>query len=293
MSRGARRRRARQGRLLRYRLRDAGDRRGGGRASGGGAGRPRRGLCGRSPPGARPAGVLGQSPGSRTRSSTGSTRAWPGRGSRRRDRGRQARRARDRCRFVSLRLRKGPDHDASGTPLRPGRDRLRPRPGDVRDQGRRRGERRLRRPAACAGCHAAETAAWRGSHHDLAMQEATPATVLGDFADASFTYGNVTSRFFTRDGRFLVNTDGPDGRLADFEIRYTFGVYPLQQYLIAFPDGRLQALGIAGTRGRRSRAGSAGSTSTRARTSTPARRSTGPAATRPGTSSAPSATRPT
>ena len=99
--------------------------------------------------------------------------------------------------------------------------------------------------AACAGCHAAETTAWRGSHHDLAMEEATPATVLGDFGDATFTYGSVTSRFFTRDGRYLVNTDGADGRLADFEIRYTFGVYPLQQYLIAFPDGRLQALGIA------------------------------------------------
>ena len=77
------------------------------------------------------------------------------------------------------------------------------------------------------------------------MQEATPATVLGDFDDATFVYGTVRSRFFRRDGRFFVTTDGPDGKLADFEIRYTFGVYPLQQYLIAFPGGRLQALGIA------------------------------------------------
>jgi predicted CXXCH cytochrome family protein len=99
--------------------------------------------------------------------------------------------------------------------------------------------------AACGGCHESEMAAWRGSHHDLAMQEATAETVLGDFDDASFTQGEVTSRFFRRDGRFFVTTDGPDGKLADFEIRYTFGVYPLQQYLIAFPDGRMQALGIA------------------------------------------------
>ena len=55
----------------------------------------------------------------------------------------------------------------------------------------------------------------------------------------------MTSRFFRRGDRFLVNTDGPDGKFADFEIKYTFGVYPLQQYLIEFPDGRLQALGIA------------------------------------------------
>ena len=99
--------------------------------------------------------------------------------------------------------------------------------------------------AACGACHTAELAAWRGSHHDLAMQEATDKTVLGTFDGATFTYGDVTSRFFKRDGKFFVNTDGPDGKLADFEIRYIFGVTPLQQYLIAFPDGRMQALGLA------------------------------------------------
>jgi Flp pilus assembly protein TadD len=98
---------------------------------------------------------------------------------------------------------------------------------------------------ACSGCHASEAAAWRGSHHDLAMAEATDQTVLGAFDGATFPYGDVTSRFFKRDGKFFVNTDGPDGKLADFEIQYTFGVYPLQQYLIAMPDGRMQALGIA------------------------------------------------
>src|SRR5271154_5293377 len=41
--------------------------------------------------------------------------------------------------------------------------------------------------AACAGCHVKETQAWRGSHHDLAMQEAGEKTVLGDFNDASFS----------------------------------------------------------------------------------------------------------
>lgn len=77
------------------------------------------------------------------------------------------------------------------------------------------------------------------------MAEATPGTVLGDFNGATFRYGEITSRFFRRDGGFYVNTDGPDGKLADFQIRYVFGVTPLQQYLIAFPDGRMQALGIA------------------------------------------------
>ena len=77
------------------------------------------------------------------------------------------------------------------------------------------------------------------------MQEARDSTVLGNFRDASFRNGGVTSKFFRRDGRFLVHTDGADGKLRDFEIKYTFGVRPLQQYLVEFPDGRLQPLAIS------------------------------------------------
>ena len=97
----------------------------------------------------------------------------------------------------------------------------------------------------CAGCHSAEATQWRGSQHAKAMQHATAETVLGDFNDARFEYYGVRSTFFKRDDRFFVTTDGPDGKLADFEIRYVFGIEPLQQYLIEFPDGRLQALSIA------------------------------------------------
>ena len=77
------------------------------------------------------------------------------------------------------------------------------------------------------------------------MDHATEKTVLGDFTDASFDYYGVRSRFFRKDGKYLVETDGPDGKLADFEVKYTFGIDPLQQYLVEFPDGRLQALSIA------------------------------------------------
>lgn len=52
-------------------------------------------------------------------------------------------------------------------------------------------------------------------------------------------------RHWQRDGKFMVRTDGPDGQLRDYQIAYTFGVYPLQQYLNGFRDGRYQALGIA------------------------------------------------
>ncbi len=99
--------------------------------------------------------------------------------------------------------------------------------------------------AACQACHASESAEWRQSQHHAAMTEATGQSVLGDFNNATFSYAGTTSTFFKRDGKFFVRTDGPDGKLADFQIKYTFGIYPLQQYLIEFPDGRLQALSIA------------------------------------------------
>jgi tetratricopeptide (TPR) repeat protein len=98
---------------------------------------------------------------------------------------------------------------------------------------------------ACAGCHAEQMQSWISSHHAQAMQKATPANVLGDFVNATLTHHGVTTTF-RRDGdSVFVQTEGPDGKLHDYKIAYTFGVYPLQQYLIAFPGGRYQALGIA------------------------------------------------
>jgi len=77
------------------------------------------------------------------------------------------------------------------------------------------------------------------------MQPANDSTVLGDFRDRAFTEDGATSRFFRRGGGYVVNTVGPDGALHDYEVAYTFGVFPLQQYLVPFPGGRLQPLPLA------------------------------------------------
>ena len=95
------------------------------------------------------------------------------------------------------------------------------------------------------------------------MDPATEETVvdLAAFADKAFTHEGVTSKFFRKDGRFFVTTDGEDGKLATFEIKYVFGVDPLQQYMVEFPEkkkvrtpqgdevelpgGRIQVLSIA------------------------------------------------
>jgi tetratricopeptide (TPR) repeat protein len=97
---------------------------------------------------------------------------------------------------------------------------------------------------SCSGCHQAQHAAWKTSQHALAMQHASPDTVRGNFDDARYVFDGVTSTFFRRDGKYFVRTDGPDGQLADFEVKYTFGLEPLQQYLVELPGGRLQALAV-------------------------------------------------
>jgi tetratricopeptide (TPR) repeat protein len=97
----------------------------------------------------------------------------------------------------------------------------------------------------CISCHEAAYELWLGSDHDHAMAVADERSVRGDFDDALFEHGGVTSRFYRKDGKYFVLTEGPGGTPDDFEIAYTFGVEPLQQYLIPFPDGRLQSLTIA------------------------------------------------
>lgn len=97
----------------------------------------------------------------------------------------------------------------------------------------------------CQDCHAEVVKAWQGSHHQLAMQPAAARTVLGDFSAAPLQ-GYAENTVFRKDGdKFWVNTSGPDGKQADFKVAYTFGLEPLQQYLLALPGGRLQALGVA------------------------------------------------
>jgi tetratricopeptide (TPR) repeat protein len=97
----------------------------------------------------------------------------------------------------------------------------------------------------CAECHAKEDELFHGSDHDLAMQPATPETVLGDFQDREFTHFDVTSKLFRRGDEFFITTDNREGKLETFPIKYVFGVRPLQQYLIEFPDGRVQCLPIS------------------------------------------------
>lgn len=98
---------------------------------------------------------------------------------------------------------------------------------------------------ACGACHAEVLQKWRTSHHAQSMQHASAKTVLGDFNGASLEVRGKNWRFFKRGEKFFVSAEGPDASLHDYEVGYTFGVAPLQQYLVAFPGGRQQALSVA------------------------------------------------
>jgi tetratricopeptide (TPR) repeat protein len=87
---------------------------------------------------------------------------------------------------------------------------------------------------SCVQCHQAEAKLWSGSHHDLAMDVANRETVLANFDDQILEHHGVSSRMFQKEGKYFVHTDGPDGKLADFEVKYVFGVTPLQQYMVEF-----------------------------------------------------------
>ena len=97
----------------------------------------------------------------------------------------------------------------------------------------------------CKNCHASQYNDWLKSDHFKAMQEPTDSTVLGNFNHVSYSADGVTSTFFKRDGKFVINTQGEDGENHDYEVKYTFGYFPLQQYLIAFPGGKMQATRVS------------------------------------------------
>lgn len=94
----------------------------------------------------------------------------------------------------------------------------------------------------CIECHLNEYNDWVGSDHDKAMDHANDSTVLGDFSNKTVEYNGMTHKLYKKNNRFFALTDGEDGKLQEFEIKYVFGYYPLQQYLVEFDKGRFQCL---------------------------------------------------
>jgi len=98
---------------------------------------------------------------------------------------------------------------------------------------------------SCKSCHHEEFNDWQNSHHDQAMKIADSTTILADFNNTSFSNHNVKSTFYKKDGGYYVKIEGDKGDFQEYKIVYTFGVTPLQQYIIEFPNGAFQCLQTA------------------------------------------------
>ncbi len=107
---------------------------------------------------------------------------------------------------------------------------------------------------SCVQCHVTQANLFHGSDHDLAMDLATDEFVLANFEDQTIEHHGITSRMFRDGSKFMINTEGPDGEMSDFEVKYVFGVRPLQQYMVELdrPDsakeneiGRVQVLRVS------------------------------------------------
>jgi tetratricopeptide (TPR) repeat protein/nitrate/TMAO reductase-like tetraheme cytochrome c subunit len=85
---------------------------------------------------------------------------------------------------------------------------------------------------SCIECHQDQADLFNGSHHDLAMDVATDDTVRAKFDGTTLEHYGVTSRMYRDGDRFMVNTEGPDGEMGDFQVKYVFGYEPLQQYMV-------------------------------------------------------------
>jgi len=97
---------------------------------------------------------------------------------------------------------------------------------------------------SCVECHEAEYKDWSGSDHDLAMDIANDSTVLGDFNDATLFRNMQHHKMYKKGKQYFVYTDGAEGKMQEYQVKYVFGHYPLQQYLVAFDGGRLQTLAL-------------------------------------------------
>ena len=96
----------------------------------------------------------------------------------------------------------------------------------------------------CISCHQQSQHDWQQSDHANAMAIADKDSVLADFDNKQVEHYGQKAYFFIKDGRYQV-TISYDDNTDTYPIKYTFGHFPLQQYLVATEQGKLQVLPFA------------------------------------------------
>jgi len=97
----------------------------------------------------------------------------------------------------------------------------------------------------CMKCHQLQYQKWQKSDHFKSMMQPSKTSVLGDFNDVEVIFDGSTTAFTQHDDKFFITTQNSSRKIETYEVKYTFGHFPLQQYLIDIGEGKLQAFDVA------------------------------------------------
>jgi len=96
----------------------------------------------------------------------------------------------------------------------------------------------------CISCHQKSQHDWQKSDHAKAMAIADKVSVLANFNNVDVKHYGQKAHFFVKDNKYQV-TISYDDKVDTYPIKYTFGHFPLQQYLVETAKGKLQVLPFA------------------------------------------------
>lgn len=86
-------------------------------------------------------------------------------------------------------------------------------------------------PDSCAGCHEEEHRHWRGHAHSRMNQNASQASVLGDFADRRIDYGEGHAEFHHSGDHYLMSLYEHDQLVRQYRVTRTVGSRIEQMYI--------------------------------------------------------------
>lgn len=84
----------------------------------------------------------------------------------------------------------------------------------------------------CAACHQQQFESWQATYHSKMTQDASDAAVVGDFErDNVYEYLGVRATMTTRDGKYFMTFERPNGVKETNQIFRTVGSRRIQQYV--------------------------------------------------------------
>jgi predicted CXXCH cytochrome family protein len=96
----------------------------------------------------------------------------------------------------------------------------------------------------CISCHQESEHDWQQSDHAKSMNLADKNSILANFNNVDIEHYGQKAHFFIKDNRYNV-TISYDDKIETYPIKYTFGHFPLQQYLVETEQEKLQVLPFA------------------------------------------------